>query len=141
MKELPKQQRIKLASINYKSIGGVLSGIQLVFTNGIWSPMFGTKEVFNKQHKSVKIDISRRVEQVCAFVGHGGQIHRFRLMDDQGEDVVDLVFSEQETGEWMIRDVPEGKEIIGLYCNTQSHRRHIECIGLILWKPKKALQV
>ena len=69
-----------------------------------------------------------------------GQINRFRLMDDQGGDVVDLVFGEQEAGEWVIRELPEGKEIIGLYCNTQSHRRYIESIGLILWKPRRPLQ-
>lgn len=101
--------------------------------------MFGAKEVFNKQQASAKIDITKRIDQVCAFVNNDGQINRFRLLDDQGEDVVDLVLGEQTAGEWVIREVPAGKEIVGLYCNTQSHRRHIESIGLILWKPKKLL--
>ena len=60
-------------------------------------------------------------------------------MDDQGEDLVDLVLGEQSEGEWVIREMPEGKEIIGLYCNNLSHKRYLESLGLILWKPKKLL--
>ena len=80
--------------------------------------MFGTKEVFNKQQSSKKIDITKRIDQVCVFVGNDGRINRFKLLDDQGEDVVDLVFGEQAAGEWVIREVAADKEIIGLYCNT-----------------------
>ena len=92
--------------------------MQLVFTNGVWSPMFGAKEVYNKQSTSAKIDITKKIEQVCVFVSRDGAINRFRLMDDEGGDVVDLILGEQEAGEWVIRELPEGKEIIGLYCNT-----------------------
>ena len=33
------------------------------------------------------------------------------------------------------RDIPEDKEIIGIYCNASAHSHYINKLGFILWTP------
>ena len=87
---------------------------------------------------AVKLDCAKRIEQVCAFIDKKGAIKRFKLTDDQGMDVVDITLGNQEAGEWVLREVPEGREIVGLYCNSTSSSSCLESLGLITWKPKLA---
>ena len=66
-----------------------------------------------------------------------GCISKFQLIDTDGETVVQ--WSSQsivEGKEWEItRDIPEDKEIIGIYCNTSYHTHYINKLGFILWTP------
>ena len=98
--------------------------------------MFGTMEAFNKEQVTAKVDSTKKVEQACAFIDNKGYIKRFRLMDDEGMDIIDITLGDQEAGEWVFREIPEGKEVVGIYCNTTSNTSCIESLGLIIWKPK-----
>ena len=62
LKEITQYQGLKLSQINYKQIRGSLSGIQLAFQSGVWSPMFGTMEAFNKEQVTAKVDSTKKVE-------------------------------------------------------------------------------
>ena len=55
-----------------------------------------------------------------------------RLIDENGVNIVKVNFYPR-AGDWFIKDIPEGKEVIGLYCNTNNHLNVIERLGFILW--------
>ena len=38
-----------------------------------------------------------------------------RLVDDNGESLLELEWQKRDDSEWDTRDVPAGKEIIGMY--------------------------
>ena len=56
--------------------------------------MFGTMEAFNKEQVTAKVDSTKKVEQACAFIDNKGNIKRFRLMDDEGMDIVDITLGD-----------------------------------------------
>ena len=41
-----------------------------------------------------------------------------QLVDEDGAVLLDLEWQRRDDGEWDTRDIPEGKEIIGLYMST-----------------------
>ena len=45
-------------------------------------------------------------------------LSKFRLSDNKGKHVVDLVWFNCQEGKWLTRDIQENQEIIGFYCNT-----------------------
>ena len=44
-------------------------------------------------------------------------LYGLRFKDDKGNNLLDL--STQSEGNWEERDIPEGKELIGIRCSTQ----------------------
>ena len=69
--------------------------------------------------KTIKIDTSKRICKIAMKVWNGFAIVGFRLIDEEGQHLVDLNWS--GVGNWAIQDIPEGNEIVGLKCNTQKY--------------------
>ena len=61
-------------------------------------------------------------------------IHRIKFLDKDDVIVLDLTF-DTGPGDWYSRRVPAGREIIGLYCNTDQDSHYIKNLGFILWTP------
>ena len=40
-----------------------------------------------------------------------------RMTDEDGNHVVDLTWYYNQQGQWHTEDIPDGKDIIGIYCN------------------------
>ena len=107
------------------------------FTHDVESPLFVTSKSADKELKSVAVDASKRISQVAMYLNSSNAIYRMRLVEKTGLKLVDLVFNsyQHKDCKWVVRDIPEGQEIIGLYCNTSNHPYYIQNIGFILWTP------
>ena len=81
-------------------------------------------------------------------------LSEMKLLDSQGAIIADLIWknptvsatnsdisdddgyeSKYNTEQWITREIPIGKEIIGLYCNTSGDVRYIKSLGFVLWTP------
>ena len=77
-----------------------------------------------------------------------------RLVDEKGNTVVELNFNsipsasnseasddestkgyetQRQPDRIEVREIPQNKEIVGLYCNTGGDQRYIKCLGFIVW--------
>jgi len=114
---------MKLSKILYKEYYfGELSGIQLEFTNGKQTPMFQTEKAKRKdpliQLKKVNVDTSKTIAAIAMKVADGNYLNALRLIDTDGEFVVDVSWDgaeeDEDAGEWIRNEVPIGQEIIGI---------------------------
>ena len=116
-----------------------MGAIQFEFTNGVKSPMFATPKGANHLHEK-EVDITRRIAKVGMHIVADFLV-RMKLLDDNDEEILELVWwpdGDKHGAKCVWREIPEGQEIIGLYCNTSTdHERHcrMQCMGLILWTP------
>ena len=140
MMYLPLSKKIKLNQFAYKikdDSNNGLSGIQLRFTNGVTSRLFesphGRKDKLRKG-KHTRFDVSEEIRKVSMKV-NGKYLNGLRLINRSGGNVLDLSF--YNDGKWIKRDIPEGKEIIGIYCNTSQDL--IQRLGFILWTPNPTI--
>ena len=86
--------------------------------------------------KSANIDTNRRVCQISVKIKkHDNILCAMRLIDEHGENLVDLEWQKREDGEWITQDIPEGQEIIGLYMSKAGDPEWIQSLGFILWEP------
>ena len=61
------------------------------------------------------------------------QICGFRLIDRNGNFIMDEKWHTGAGGEWEVHDIPEGSEIIGLKCNN-SLKFSIPTLSFLLWE-------
>ena len=57
-----------------------------------------------------------------------------KIWDDEGNEVVDITFYGDGNGDWVEQEIPEGKEIIGMFCSTVKHH-DMTSLGFIVWTP------
>ena len=70
--------------------------------------------------KTAKLDTSKRVARVSVKVRNDQFfMDALRVEDDEGNVILDLVWCESKDSEWQTRQIPEGKEIIGLYMSKK----------------------
>ena len=71
------------------------------------------------------------------FVSSNYQLCKLKLIDEQGDNILSLNWTKtyDNRGKWFTRDIPDDKEIIGLYCTTEKYNYSIPFIGFILWSP------
>ena len=68
-----------------------------------------------------------------------GMLRKLKMTDVNEVEVVRIDFQNRETETeeneelWQTRDIPEGKEIVGLYANTENDTGCIGSLGFILW--------
>jgi len=55
-------------------------------------------------------------------------------MDENDQIILEETWDPRDEGKWIIKEIPEGKEIIGVYCNT-TEKHCISKFGFILWTP------
>lgn len=130
----PYDKQIKLQKILYARLTGEhevpLVGIQLLFTNGIKSPLCGVDDL-------EMVGIAEKVEIIACdtdFSVHNigkvgmlvsekdGKYLAMKVWDTAGELINQTTFwtaGIKEKLHWAIRDIPAGEEIIGLYAHTE----------------------
>ena len=70
--------------------------------------------------KSANLDTSRRIGKVSVKVRNDQFfMDALRMEDDDGNVILDLVWCESKDSEWQTRQIPQGKEIIGLYMSKK----------------------
>ena len=102
-------KRPKLCRILYKNSGS-LTGFQLEFTDGLKSPMFETERAKKKDQVCfTDVDYTRRISKVSMRVASTFEkdLSKFRLSDNKGKHVVDLVWFNCQEGKWLTRDIQE----------------------------------
>ena len=71
LKLFPLKKEIKLCQIGFKTNGMNLSGIQLMFTNGVETPLFESANAVNRELQTFDIDMTTihiPVGQVCPAI-------------------------------------------------------------------------
>ena len=58
-----------------------------------------------------------------------------RMIDEDGDYVVDQNWQKNNEAKWVTRDIPEDKKIIGLYMSTGGAGHAIRSLGFVLWQP------
>ena len=130
----------KLSKIWYKNSGS-LTGFQLEFSNGLKSTLFETKRASVKDPlNNIKVDTQRSIAKVSMRVAstYLHDLSKFRLTDEYSQNIVDLVWHNCHDGQWVTREIPKGKEIIGFYCNTSGKdpsANGLYRLGFIVWTP------
>ena len=61
------------------------------------------------------------------------EIVGIRLSDVCGNKIVEKTWG--NSGEWQIKEIPDGLDIISVRCNTKADKDHILRIGFMLWSP------
>ena len=91
----------QLAAINYKQFSDFysLSGIQLVFSNGIATPLFQSTAAEWDELNKVELDATRTVRYISLrfnSVAYEG----LRLYDEAEDYILDLTWHQSPKGEW-----------------------------------------
>ena len=137
LKEKELDKKIKLDQVQYKIFGNSdnsLTGIGLNFTTIGTSSFMETEQGKSDTINNAAVDISKKIVKISVRVKEEGKkITGLRLIDDADANVVDI--NTKDEGDWATKDIPAGKEIIGLYCSTQKGdlEDSIHRLGFILW--------
>ena len=138
---MPLQSQIKLCGICYKvdKSRQQPTAIQLLFTVGLCnffaSPLY---EANNKNSTPLVrrgIDVSKKIAKVMVYVKFGEMLTALKMIDCEGKILMQLDWGLIEQGEWVSQVIPDGKEIIGMYCRTEYMT--IEKLGFIVWTPNQ----
>ena len=142
LRQIPIDKRVKLNRIGFKKYGNdnALTGLQLEFTNGVKTDMLETDfSIKNCKLDHVDVDDTKTIRTVRVFVPKHSSKHlnKLQMLDDRGSKIVDVTWytGDDQNGEWITKEIPEGREIIGFYCNTSKDGTFILRLGFILWYP------
>lgn len=151
MRELPVDKRIKLRAIRYKcvsnpDVNSTLSGIELLFTNGVGTPMFDTEKSTGDGVKTVQVDPARPLTRIDVKVW-ADEIYGLRLVEKPGVYAVNEMWNTRNAhiGRWESFRIPEQLEIIGVQCSRGKNSRgkgsehYISRLGFLLWRPNPAV--
>ena len=136
---LSRKQDMRLKTVKFKfaSNRSSLTGIQFVYSNGIESPLFQTKEAADDNEVFlVDIDTNRTIRKVSLKLD-GQKIGGMRFFDIYDSYIMNVTWNNQNgrrSGKWITRTFQPGLEIIGLQCNTNYLR--IQQLGFLLWRPR-----
>ena len=86
----------------------------------------------------IKVDPSQKISFVSMYVyTYSGELLRLKFSDNYGNVLVDHKFWDGHYSlcRWEKHEIPQDKEIIGVYCNTSSDTCYIKSLGFILWRP------
>ena len=130
----------------------MLSGIELIFTNGVSTPMFDTEKSTSDEIKTIDIDINRPIVRIDMKT-YADEIYGLRLVEKSYKPIpphdelakqpaqVSYICNEMwntknpNLGRWWHFPIPEDQEIIGVECTRNSNDQYITRIGFLLWKP------
>ena len=119
MQELLQYPTLTLETVKYKH-GNLLQGIQLVFKEGLNTPLFQTQYAIDKNYSLEQMSIYySQITQVSVFI------------DDRNRDIsgirfnystsayVEKEFYNYDSSEWQTREIPEGYQIVGMFVNNE----------------------
>ena len=141
LKKMPLDRVIKLRGIavtTHTDFGNErITGLRLLFTNGVESQCFGREEQDDDKAVVSEIPIDSAIRQISIKVGYGA-IQGIRLIDGKGKYIIDQTYC--PFGVWNTQEIPEGMEIIGAQCllgklTSITTYSYIKWIGFLLWKP------
>ena len=114
LQEFPLDRQIKLRGIAWKN-NTSLSGLQLLFTNGVKSPMFQKDAVSQIEPtgfwaiKSCEIDAAKSISRISMKVKKStNQLCAMKLSDDKGEVIAETKWFNDTKAEWINRNIPAG---------------------------------
>ena len=144
----PVDKQIKLQKILYARLTGEhempLLGLQLIFTNGIRSPMCGVDEL-EMAGTAEKVEIiacdtdfsMHQIGKIGMLRSKDGKYMAMKVWDTTGELINQTTFwtsGYKEELTWVEREIPAGEEIIGLFAQTEEELK-LTSVGLRTWKP------
>ena len=99
--------------------------------------MFETKWGNELVSSELVIDQSKVVRMVGLLLSNRNTIRGIRLLGEGGEILIDQVWLDKPTNKWVMQEVPEGQEIIGMYGSLTSGQSnaYIQSLGFITWVP------
>ena len=105
------------------------------FTNGVKSPEFRNGASRDRPFDVMELDITKTIRKVEVYVEGGrGDIDAIKFISDEGE-----VLGEAEWlgsgSEWKTIDIPEDKEIIGVFGCFDDNHTDMLSLGFNLWTP------
>ena len=65
-----------------------LSGIQLMFTNGVESPIFESETSRDRELSTVDIDITRTIRKVGLLLSNSHYIFGIKLLDEKNREII-----------------------------------------------------
>ena len=89
LKLYPLKKEIKLCQIGFKTNGMNLSGIQLMFTNGVETPLFEAANAVNKELQTFDIDITKRIKKIGILVSNSNYIFGIKFIDEKNREILD----------------------------------------------------
>ena len=66
------------------------------------------------------IDQNKPIRMIGLLLSNRNTIRGIRLLGESGEVLIDQVWLDMPTNKWVMREVPFGQEIIGLYGSLTS---------------------
>ena len=112
-----------------------MSAIQLVFANGVETPLFEAEDAPNETLQVIDIDQTREIRYVRMKLYYGIYYTGLWLIDDTGETIVKDVWFDvgSDLDIWMPQqEIPIGQHIIGLKCDTLGHEHGINHLSFLL---------
>ena len=82
--------------------------------------------------RTIEVDENRQIRQISLKTNKYAGFYGLRLIDAQGNYIVDTTWSNFAEAYWVTKDIPEGEEIIGVKINKNLTR-----LGFILYKPSR----
>lgn len=143
VEQWPLDKKIKLHKIAYKHTHNhySLTGIKLVFTNGIESPDIQCGHGPQEAWKYTEALDEYTIKKVAIRVDHpSGDLDEMKVWDTEDKLIVDIVIYTESNGNWVEHEVPEEHEIIGLSCSTKKHN-DITTLRFLTWKPNPTAQL
>ena len=131
---LTEMTRFKLHRIHVSLFqnDGVLAGIQLELSDKegwILHEMFKTEDCGRKTTAHA-VDMDRPIRSISMKID-ADMLYGLRLTDERGEHIVDATWCNSDfQQEWITKQIPEGRQIMGLLCNTEN--AFIQRIGFVL---------
>ena len=112
---------IRPIQITYKCFEdrGRLTAIEILFSNGVETPLFeeeGYKDS-NFEWKFIDIDPNKPIRKISVRSDVAGWIFGLRFINADGENIIDENWNTTEDGDWVTKDIPEGEEVIGIKCD------------------------
>ena len=116
-----------------------LTGIQLIFTDGITSPLFETAR--KDEPTSYKIDTEKRISTIKIKSSRDTNYYLDQLTLETSEGytvVAGKKYYEQNEDPFMTQQIRENEAFIGLY-GVKSKKYWITSLGFILWDTKSQI--
>ena len=141
LEQIPNLESLKLNSISFKQ-GKALKGIKLGFTDGIESPLFEAEKGSSLLDlQTAKIDTTKKISRIALLVTKSKTKHMIWGIKLYGENEDEILVHlnwldfNPDIAEWVFQDVPDGKEVIGVY--GRKEKELIVSLGFILWTPEQ----
>ena len=58
-----------------------------------------------------------------------------KFSDEHDQAIIDETWDKRDDGNWITREIPAAKEIIGVFVNTTFESDRIKKIGFLVWTP------